>query len=67
MSGRGRGGGRGAATSGVRAIAEVLNIRRYELGQYITNKQVEPPLYPVSILLKRFLRSVWCTRLRLQN
>ncbi|KAH7728674.1 DNA-directed RNA polymerase III [Aphelenchoides avenae] len=46
MSRGGRGGGRGASTSGVRAIANVLGIARHDIGSYTQVKNEPPKAYP---------------------
>lgn len=43
----GRGGGRGAATAGIRAVANALGIARSEVGAYTKIISEAPPLYPV--------------------
>lgn len=42
----GRGGGRGAATAGIRAVANALGIARTEMGVYTKIVTEAPPLYP---------------------
>ncbi|VDD90213.1 unnamed protein product [Enterobius vermicularis] len=42
----GRGGGRGAATAGIRAVANALGIARSEVGAYTKIISEAPPLYP---------------------
>ncbi|VDK45041.1 unnamed protein product [Anisakis simplex] len=46
MSRGGRGGGRAAATAGVRAVASALGIARHEMNAFTTIVTEPPPLFP---------------------
>ncbi|VDM37523.1 unnamed protein product [Toxocara canis] len=46
MSRGGRGGGRAAATAGVRAVANALGIARHEMNAFTTIITEAPPLFP---------------------